>query len=288
MSAITSEPFNEETAIHPWQRSFFWYSKGEGWVLFWVLLIHVTAAIGLVLFPIPDLKIFLAAAVLAALGGFGTTVGYHRALAHKSVKLHPVVEFILVAVAIWNGSGTPATWSANHRLHHAKVETPEDISSPRIGGFMWSHLRWLWQVPQTSVERWAPDLDRPMYRFLTRFQVPILAVSYLLPLVFGFQAFFWLGAIRICYSLHAQCFVNSIAHLKEGVKDGEDSSQNLVWLGFMQLFQGENWHGNHHANPSSARLGWTWKQIDMGWWLIVSLEKLGLATEVRRPRHTGL
>ena len=274
--------------VPPWRRSFFyWVPKEGGWVLFWVLLLHVTSIVGLVLCPWPGIKIFGAAALMSWLGGFGTTVGYHRALAHKSVKLHPIAEFVLVALAMWNGSGTPATWSANHRLHHAKVETPEDISSPRVGGFMWSHLRWLWQSPQSSIERWAPDLDRPAYRFLAKYQVPILAVSFLAALPFGWRAMVWCGAIRLTFSLHAQCFVNSIAHLKEGVKEGEDSSQNLVWLGFFQMFQGENWHGNHHANPSSARLGWTWKQVDFGWMLIVVLERLGLATDVRRPRHTG-
>ena len=60
-----------------------------------------------------------------------------------------------------------------------------------------------------------------------------------------------------------------------------------MWLGFVQAFQGENWHGNHHANPASARLGFTWWQVDVGWYTIVALEKLGLATNVRRPRHLG-
>ena len=45
----------------------------------------------------------------------------------------------------------------------------------------------------------------------------------------------------------------------------------------------ESWHGNHHSQPCSARLGWTWRQIDLGWWVIVGLEKCGLASAVRRP-----
>lgn len=283
MSAI-AEHF-EDVDLPPWRRSFFWWAKGEGFVLFWVILIHLTTIAGLILFPLPGWRVFGAAFVMTCLGGFGTTVAYHRSLAHKSVKLHPVVEFFLICCAIWNGSGTPATWSANHRLHHAKAETPDDISSPRVGGFMWSHLRWLWQSPQTPIDRWAADLTAPRYRIFTRLQIPILAASFLFALPFGWAAFFWCGAIRLCYSLHMQCFVNSVAHLKPGLREGEDSSQNLVWLGFPQLMQGENWHGNHHANPSSARLGWTWKQVDTGWWLIVTLEKLGLASDVRRPRH---
>jgi len=49
----------------------------------------------------------------------------------------------------------------------------------------------------------------------------------------------------------------------------------------MHLFQGENWHRNHHARPGSARLGWNWRQPDGGYVFILALEKLGLATNVR-------
>ena len=89
--------------------------------------------------------------------------------------------------------------------------------------------------------------------------------------------------MRLCFSLHSQCFVNSIAHMREGARPGEDSSQNIVWLGFMHVFQGENWHGNHHAKPWSARIGWTPLQFDFGRTTIRLLELTGLAWKVNRP-----
>lgn len=262
---------------------------GGGWTFFWILWIHAFAIAGAVLFPLPGWPVFFIALAFMWMGGIGTTVCYHRALAHKAVKLHPAVEFVLTAFAIFNGSGTPATWTANHRLHHAEVETPDDISSPRIGGFWWSHFRWLYQAAQSPVGKWAADLSTPYYDFWTRWQIRILAVSFLCGLafvpLFGWAAFFWIGAIRLAWALNAQCFVNSVAHMKPGLAEGEDSSQNLTWLGFVQCFQGENWHGNHHANPASARLGFTPAQVDVGWYTIWAFEKLGLATNVRRPRH---
>ena len=78
-------------------------------------------------------------------GHVRTTVAYHRCIAHKTAKLHPVVKHILIFLAITNGSGNPLSWAAYHRLHHAKSDTPEDISSPGVGGFWWAHLRWLYQ-----------------------------------------------------------------------------------------------------------------------------------------------
>ena len=63
----------------------------------------------------------------------------------------------------------------------------------------------------------------------------------------------------------------------------EATAKNVRWLSLMHFFQGENWHQNHHDRPGSARLGWTPLQFDIGWYTILLLEKLGLATNVRRP-----
>jgi hypothetical protein len=82
---------------------------------------------------------------------------------------------------------------------------------------------------------------------------------------------------------HMQCFVNSLLHLKPGLPEGVDSSQNIWWLGPLQVTAwGENWHGNHHSKPASACFSRHWWQVDIGWYVIRSLEAVGLATNVRR------
>jgi stearoyl-CoA desaturase (delta-9 desaturase) len=270
--------------IRPWEWPWWKTSENDLGVFFWIALIHVTAVVGLILYPLPGWKVLLGALALAWLGGLGTTVAYHRSIAHRAVKLNPWVRSILIFFAIANGSGNPLSWAAGHRLHHAKADTPDDISSPLWGGFWWAHLRWLWQAGDPPVDRYCPDLKQQRSMIVWRWmQVPILAVSFLGGCYFGAAAFFWLGAIRLVFSLHAQCFVNSICHTEPGVARGEDSSRNVAWLGLMHLLQGENWHRNHHARPGSARLGWTWRQPDLGWLVIVALERLNLASDVRRP-----
>jgi stearoyl-CoA desaturase (delta-9 desaturase) len=86
-------------------------------------------------------------------------------------------------------------------------------------------------------------------------------------------------------ALHAQCFVNSFCQMRNDVGPDEHTAKNVRWLSLMHFFQGENWHQNHHDRPGSARLGWTLAQIDFGWYLIWLLEKVGLATDVRRPSN---
>jgi fatty-acid desaturase len=55
----------------------------------------------------------------------------------------------------------------------------------------------------------------------------------------------------------------------------------------MALLFSENWHGNHHAYPGSARLGVGKGELDPGFWLIKALEFFGLAWNVREPEHVG-
>jgi fatty-acid desaturase len=219
------------------------------------------------------------------LGGLGTTTCYHRMLAHRTVKVNKFVEQALIFWAVFNGSGHPASWVAYHRLHHSHVDTPEDISSPKQGGFWWAHLRWLYQTEPADRQRWCPDLDRGIYKIWGYAETPVIVLSIFCGLLLGlgWQGFFWLGALRLVYSLHMQCLVNSLTHLDHAAEG--DSSKNVWWLGPFQLAAwGENWHRNHHAHAGSARLGLRWYQTDVGWYFIYALELLGLAHGVKRPR----
>jgi fatty-acid desaturase len=268
---------------HPWTQPW-WKADGENFsVLVYILLIHILAVVGLVLFPAPGWKVFLATLIGTAAGGLGTTVGYHRALSHRAVKLHPAIEQLLIFFAVFNGSGSPSTWIANHRNHHSNSDTIDDVSSPRHGGFWWAHLRWLYQWEASSMDKWAPDLIQPKYLFWAKAQPYLIVISLTFGyFLFGWPGLFWLGAIRLVYCLHMQAFVNSLLHLKPGLPEGVDSSQNIWWLGPLQVTAwGENWHGNHHAYPASACFSRHWWQVDIGWYVIRSLEKVGLATQVR-------
>ena len=270
-------------AIRPWERPFWKPVRGRAGVLSYLVLIHVLAVIGLILFPLPSLSILSLTLVFTALGGFGTTVCYHRMLAHRTLKLNKIIEHLLVFWAMFNGSGAPASWVAYHRLHHSRTDTPEDVSSPKQGGFWWAHLRWLYQSAPADPRRWCPELDHGTYKAWTLAQAPVILLSLFGGLTLGWQGFFWVGAIRLVYSLHMQCLVNSLTHL--GHCEEGDSSQNVWWLGPLQLTAwGENWHKNHHSNAGSARLGLRWWQTDIGWYFICALEAVGLASGVKRPR----
>lgn len=268
---------------HPWTLPW-WKAEGDNrWVLLYLVVLHALVIAGLIFFPLPGWRIFLTAFFFACLGGLGTTLGYHRNLAHRAVKLHPAIEQFLIFCAVFNGSGSPTTWVANHRNHHANSDTMDDVSSPRHGGFWWAHFRWLYQWEPSSMQKWSPDLIKPQYMIWARLQIPLVFVS----LTFGYflggwAGMLWIGAIRMAYCLHGQCFVNSLLHLKPGLPEGVDSAQNIWWLGPLQVTAwGENWHGNHHSYPASACFSRYWWQVDIAWYVIRLLEKAGLATNIR-------
>jgi len=60
-----------------------------------------------------------------------------------------------------------------------------------------------------------------------------------------------------------------------------DDSRDNVLVGVLGL--GEGWHNTHHCFPRSARHGLLWWQLDVSWWVIWALERVGLAWDVQLP-----
>ena len=104
----------------------------------------------------------------------GICLGYHRFLAHKSMKLRAPAEFVAMACGCLSGEGSPMTWAATHRLHHHKSDHEGDPHSPVKETGWWSHI--LWVLPKRSTEsgrilfrRYVPELmDRPMMKFFEK------------------------------------------------------------------------------------------------------------------------
>ena len=93
-----------------------------------------------------------------------TSIYLHRALAHRSLDLHPIAD-VAFRVALWLTTGQcRRQWVAVHRKHHTFTDRPGDPHSPRLLGF--------WRVQLFNVayymrearnaktlEAFAPDLQ---------------------------------------------------------------------------------------------------------------------------------
>ena len=81
---------------------------------------------------------------------------------------------------------------------------------------------------------------------------------------------------------HATFSINSLAHVvgRQRYVTGDDSRNN--WL--LALWtMGEGWHNNHHHYPLSARQGFFWYEVDITYYILLGLEKLGLVWDLQAP-----
>jgi stearoyl-CoA desaturase (delta-9 desaturase) len=212
--------------------------------------------------------------------------------------------------------GPVIDWVADHRKHHAFADDEGDPHSPHghgsglrgaLRGLYHAHMGWL-AVTQGQAEkrRFAADLleDGVIRRISRGFPWLVLA-GLAIPFGLGFvltgtlhgalTGLLWGGLVRIFIVHHVTWSVNSVCHFFGRRRfQTDDYSTNVFWLALPSL--GESWHHNHHAFPRSARHGLRWWEIDLSGWLILGLEKLGLARNVvtisperqEDRRHTGV
>jgi stearoyl-CoA desaturase (delta-9 desaturase) len=92
----------------------------------------------------------------------------------------------------------------------------------------------------------------------------------------------WGGLVRCFLVHHVTWSVNSACHLwgSRPYQNADESRNNTV---FGTLSLGEGWHNNHHAFPTSARHGLRCWQVDVSYYLILTLKSVRLAWNVRLP-----
>lgn len=141
---------------------------------------------------------------------------------------------------------------------------------------------------QHYVRQLTPDLQEvPYYRWLNSnfllLQVPLAVLLFLLGRdlgVGGWALVLWGIPLRLVIVYHVTWLVNSATHRWGYVSyPSGDASRNNWWVALLTF--GEGWHNNHHAYPSSARMGFRWWELDLTWWHIKALRSLGLARRIR-------
>ncbi len=248
-------------------------------------------------------------------GGFGIALGYHRLLSHRSLKVPKWLERCFVLTAICHLQDSPGKWVATHRMHHNHSDDREDPHSPLVN-FVWSHMGWLMMknpgMRSIAVyQKYAKDiLSDPFYMKLEKLPwLPTaiygvhVVVWFLLSLGIGWliygmgsEAMWFAGGmvvwgviVRTVVGWHVVWSVNSLTHMfgYRNYETGENSKNN--WLVAL-VTVGEGWHNNHHYDPPAATVQRRWWEIDVTYYVIKLLEKVGLAwdvVEVKEKRRAG-
>jgi stearoyl-CoA desaturase (delta-9 desaturase) len=259
----------------------------------------VRTGIGLAAVHVGALAVFLPnmlswSAIVVALvlyyltGAFGITLGFHRLLTHRSLKLVKPLEYAVAILGTLALQGGPIEWIATHRAHHAHTDRegdPHDVNR----GLRWAHMQWLYRYNDARLSkaeqlRLAPDLanDR-FYVFLENtYLLWQVALGIVLFALGGWSWVIYGIFVRCVATYHITWLVNSAAHHDgyQSFRTGDKSTNNW-WVAI--LAWGEGWHNNHHAFPFSARHGLRWFEFDATWLTIRILAALRLARDVKLP-----
>jgi len=226
-----------------------------------------------------DLALLVAFNVI---GGLGVTVGFHRMLTHRSFHPHPVVKSILLAFGSMAVEGPALEWAATHIKHHAHSDRDGDPHSP-VEGFWHAHMGWMFNRSPADPNVYCRNLVKdPIVVFISRTFILWVVLSLVIPFAIGgWTGLLWGGLVRIFFTHHITWSVNSVCHTF-GKREFEtrDQSRNEWIVGLLGF--GEGWHNNHHAFPRSAFHGLHWWQFDLSGYVIWTLERMNLVSDVYR------
>ncbi|NTX52148.1 acyl-CoA desaturase [Myxococcus sp. CA039A] len=261
-----------------------------GKMLRWSLL-HLGALVGGALY-----FSWSAVAVFAVLTGvtmcLGVSVGIHRGLIHRAFRAPRTVERTLGLIGTLAGLGGALGMSRMHHLRDFHQNQPEADCPEYFGyrdGFLSAMTHALfrtWHARDASV---YPPVDADLehdafFIALERaglwLQVPLALALYA---VGGPAWVVWGVFVRLALTQDGFWFVHYVSHVEGdqpyALPGCAEQGRNAGWLALVSM--GESWHNNHHAYPSSAQMGFGWRQPDPGWWTVKALATLGLVHDVK-------
>lgn len=256
-----------------------------------MVLFHLGAVAALFFFTWKAL--FVAAFLWWLSTSLGIGVCYHRLLTHRGYKTPRWVEYLLTVFATISLEGGPIFWVATHRIHHRFSDQEGDPHSPRDGKW-WAHAGWIlvgksMHHDTSTLAHYVPDLAKDRFHvWITKYHyVPLIVLGGILLALGGLSMFLWGICLRTVVGLHSTWAVNSATHSWGSRRfRTRDDSTNSWWVALVTW--GEGWHNNHHAHPSSSRHGLKWYEIDLNWYAIWIMQKVGLAWNVYRYKLPGL
>ena len=242
---------------------------------------------------------WIAVAVAAALYWirmFGITGFYHRYFSHRTFRTSRFAQFGFAVLGASSAQRGPLWWAAHHRHHHQHSDEEVDAHSPVQHGLVWSHMGWF---TSRSNFRSRLELVRDFAKFpelvwLDRFDtvvpglllIGMFSLGEALRLWFpglqtsGLQMVVWGFFVSTIVLFHGTSLINSLAHVigRQRYSTGDNSRNSLI---LALVTMGEGWHNNHHFYPSATRQGFRWWQVDMTYYGLWFLQRIGLIWDLR-------
>ncbi len=245
------------------------------------------------------LTVLIAAVVAFAsmeLSTYCTTIYLHRTMAHKGLKLHPVVAF-LMRLQLWIFTGiVTREWVAVHRKHHHFTDEEGDPHSPYLKG-LWNVL--LWNAIYYARETKKAEVVEKYTRDIAHMPGESMLSHGWLGVAIGWSAFMagfwalthsWVGPVVGAITFGVQsigyivlnALINGACHVL-GYRNFNNTATNIRLVAW--LTGGEGLHNNHHQYPAAAKFSMNRRRLefDPAWLVIKVLAALRLAEPLPLP-----
>ena len=215
---------------------------------------------------------------------FGVTGGYHRYFAHRTYRTSRWFQFCLAWLAQTSLQKGALWWAAHHRDHHKFSDTKEDPHSWREYGFWYSHVGWILatDTEETKIKNIQDLVRYPELRWLNKWHlVPGVTLGFGCWLVGSWTGLTWF-LVSTMLLWHGTFAINSLAHWwgRRRYVTTDDSKNSLL---LALITMGEGWHNNHHYYQRSVRQGFFWWEIDLTFYVLKAMEKVGLVWDLQLP-----
>lgn len=218
-------------------------------------------------------------------GGLGWSVGIHRGLIHNAFSTYRFMENILAVLGTLSGLGGPISSSRTHFLRDFCQSSPEFPTASLPSSFWRNYfdLPFFWE---TTFEPAPPDRvselleKRWLFRCLENRWLAAGLMAALLYALGGLMYLAWGLCARVVVTVNLFAIFDFYCHshnhgLQRFEIEGASCEGRNVWLVALLTF-GEGWHNNHHAMPSSPRMGIGDFEIDIGYSILQIMHRCGL------------
>ena len=222
---------------------------------------------------------------------FGHSLGNHRKLVHDSFQCPEWLRYSLIYCGIQVGLAGPIGLLRQHDLRDFAQRLPRCHDFLRHGRpplvDAWWQLNCELELENPPDIHLEPKIanDRALLILERTWMLQQLPFALLFFVWGGWSFVLWGVCARISTAVFGHWLIGYLAHnhgdMPREVRGAAVQGRNVRWTSLLTM--GECWHNNHHAYPGSARLGLAPGEWDPGWWVLVALEKTGLAWSVRLP-----
>lgn len=258
------------------------------------IIIHLSGILAFFVHPSPLAIIIAVVLYLARVFFIGAF--YHRYFSHKAYQTNRIWQFIFALLSSTCAQRGVLWWAPHHRQHHMVSDSESDVHSPVQHGFLWSHIGWFLSKRHYhyNPERVRDLAKYPELVFLEKFDTLGPALLLFTLVLSGYlletytpqfhtgivEMVVWGFSVSTIALFHTTVVINSLSHVFGKKRyDTPDNSRNNFLLAILTL--GEGWHNNHHHYPNSARQGFFWWEIDITYYILKLMERLGMIWDLK-------